>query len=268
VFAANGGSPCWKGQNMKLFDSHAHYEDAMFDRDRDECLSRLEEDGIQYVLNCCSDVSVFETVLSIVETYPAVYGSIGVHPHWVQETPQDYLKQIAACLSNPKIKAVGEMGLDYFYDDPKDLQKRIFKEQLALAKDFDLPVIIHDRLAHEDCIRILKEYRPCGVLHRYGGPVELLQEAFSWGMYVSFSNDLTYPEWNQPHIDCLLAAPWDRILVETDCPYTPPKERENDRCLSKDVKTVVETIARLRHVSEEFVAERTLENAMRLYRIS
>ena len=257
-----------KRQAMKLFDSHAHYEDAMFDKDRHERLAALRDTDVVRVLNCCSDVSVFDTVLEIVQSHDFVYGSIGVHPHWVLETPQDYLERIALAAHDEKIVAIGEIGLDYFFHEPKDLQETIFRGQLELARDMDLPVIIHDRDAHEDCIRILSEYQPIGVLHRYGGPVSLLQKAFQWGMYVSFNNDLTYPEWNQPHIDCLMETPWDRLLIETDCPYAPPKEREHDRCESLDVRNVVKVIAKLRNVSEEFVAERAYENAMRLFRIS
>ena len=252
---------------MQLFDSHAHYEDAMFAKDRYERLAALLDTDVKYVLNCCSDVSVFDTVLDITDRFDFVYGSIGIHPHWVLETPDNYLGLIREAVRSPKIAAIGEMGLDYFWHEPKDLQKRIFREQLELAKELGMPVIIHDREAHEDCLEILQEYKPAGILHRYGGPAELLEKAFSWGMYVSFNNDLTYPAWNQPHIDCLMVTPWENMLVETDCPYAPPFERENDRCESYDVANVVNVIARLRNVSPEFVAEVTCENAKRIYRI-
>lgn len=252
---------------MELFDSHTHYEDHMFDTDRHDRLNALKNTNVKYVLNCCSDVSVFDTVTEIVNTHDFVYGSIGIHPHWVLETPNNYLELINSYIRNNKIVAIGEMGLDYFYNEPKDLQKRIFKEQLALAKDLNMPVIIHDREAHADCIEILEEYKPKGILHRYGGPKELLQKAFSWGMYVSFNNDLTYPVWQKPHIDCLMVTPWDNMLIETDCPYAPPYERQNDRCESYDVENVVKVIAKLRNVSEEFVAEVTTRNAKTVYNI-
>ena len=252
---------------MELFDSHAHYEDAMFDSDRHECLNKLKETNVKCVLNCCSDVSVFDTVLQIVNTHDFVYGSIGIHPHWVLETPENYLDLIREYVKNDKIVAIGEMGLDYYYDEPKDLQAKIFIEQLQLAKQLDMPVIIHDRDAHEDCIRILEQYKPQGVLHRYGGPVDILQKAFSWGMYVSFNNDLSYPMWQKPHIDCLMNTPWENMLIETDCPYAPPFEKENQRCESSDVYNVVKLISKLRNVSEEFVAEVTFNNTKKLYRI-
>ena len=252
---------------MKLFDSHAHYEDAMFETDRHERLNALRDTDVRYVLNCCSDVSVFDTVIDNVEKHDFVYGSIGIHPHWVLETPDNYLDLIREYVRHDKIVAIGEMGLDYYWHEPKDLQAKIFEEQLQLAKELDMPVIIHDREAHEDCLSILRKYRPQGILHRYGGPVPLLEEAFSWGMYVSFNNDLSYPAWRQPHIDCLMATPWDHLLIETDCPYAPPYERENDRCESSDVANVVKLIARLRGVSEEFVAEVSYENARKVYRI-
>ena len=149
----------------------------------------------------------------------------------------------------------------------EDLQKRIFREQLALAKELDMPVIIHDRDAHEDTIEILEEYRPKGILHRYSGPVDILKRAFDLGMYISFNNDLTYPMWNAGPIACLMETPWDRLLIETDCPYAPPYERENDRCEAYDVANVVKVIAQLRGVSEEFVAQKAMENAMRVYEI-
>lgn len=252
---------------MELFDSHAHYEDAMFDEDRHERLEALRDSDVKHILNCCSDVSVFDTIIEILDRHDFVYASIGIHPHWVLETPDNYLELIREYAGHERVVAIGEMGLDYYFSEPKDLQKRIFREQLELARELDKPVIIHDREAHEDCIRILEEYRPQGILHRYGGPVELLEKAFSWGMYVSFNNDLTYPAWNRPHIDCLMATPWERLLIETDCPYAPPYERENSRCESSDVYNVVKVIARLRGVSEEFVAEVSARNAKEVYRI-
>lgn len=253
--------------DMKYFDSHVHYEDAQFHADRHERLQQIKKTDVKMMLNCCSDVEVFDTVMEIVNTYDYVYGSIGIHPHWTKETPADYLERIRELVKHPKIVAIGEMGLDYFWDEPKDLQKRIFKEQLSLAKELKMPVIIHDRDAHEDTIEILEEYKPKGVLHRYSGPVEILQRAFDLGMYVSFNNDLSYPEWNAAPIECLMITPWDRLLIETDCPYAPPYERKDERCEAVDVMNVVKVIAKLRGVSEEFVAQKSYENALKVYEI-
>ncbi|MBQ7888560.1 MAG: TatD family hydrolase [Erysipelotrichaceae bacterium] len=252
---------------MKLFDSHVHYEDAQFNQDRIERLNHLKETDVKMVLNCCSDVEVFDTVLNIVDQFDFAYGSIGIHPHWTLETPDDYLDRIRECVKHPKIVAIGEMGLDYFWNEPKELQKRIFREQLSLAKELNMPVIIHDRDAHEDTIEILEEFKPKGVLHRYSGPVEILERAFDLGMYVSFNNDLSYPEWNEAPIACLMATPWDRLLIETDCPYAAPYKRKEERCEAEDVRNVVKMIAELRGVSEEFVAQKSYENALRVYEI-
>lgn len=253
---------------MQLFDSHAHYEDAMFDKDRFQRLDALKNSDVKYILNCCSDVSVMPTVIDIVNKYDFAYGSIGIHPHWVLETPDNYLDIIRQYAKNPKIVAIGEMGLDYFWKEPVDLQKRIFCQQLELAKELDMPVIIHDRDAHEDTIEILEKYKPnSGILHRYSGPVDILKRAFNLGLYISFNNDLTYPRWNAGPIACLKETPWDRLLIETDCPYAPPYDRENDRCESTDVANVVNLIAQIRNVSPEFVSQVSLENAKRVYRI-
>lgn len=183
------------------------------------------------------------------------------------ENPENYIEIIEKAAQNKKIVAIGEMGLDYFWNEPKDLQKQVFIRQLELAKKLDMPVIIHDRDAHEDTIEILEKYKPKGVLHRYSGPVDILKRALGLGMYVSFNNDLTYPAWNAAPIACLEITPWDRLLIETDCPYAPPFERENDRCESTDVARVVKEIAKIRNVSEEFVAKVSLENAKRVYEI-
>lgn len=252
---------------MQLFDSHAHYEDAMFTADRYERLERIKNSDVKYILNCCSDVEVMDTVIDIIEKYDFAYGSIGVHPHWTTQTPDDYLEKVEKLAAHPKVVAIGEIGLDYFWDEPRDLQKKIFIQQLELAKKLDMPVIIHDRDAHEDTIEILEQYKPQGILHRYSGPVDILQRAFDFGMYVSFNNDLTYPAWNKAPIECLKITPWDRLLIETDCPYAPPFERENDRCEAADVARVIKEIARLRGVSEEFVAKVSMENAKKVYRI-
>ena len=153
------------------------------------------------------------------------------------------------------------------YPQYDDACKEMVHSICRKAKELDMPVIIHDRDAHEDTIKILEEYKPKGILHRYSGPVDILKRAFDIGMYISFNNDLTYPMWNAGPIACLMETPWDRLLIETDCPYAPPYERENDRCEAYDVANVVKVIAELRGVSEEFVAQKALENAMRVYEI-
>ena len=157
---------------MELFDSHAHYEDAMFDTDRYDRLRHLKNTDVKYIMNCCSDESVFDTVTDICNKYDFAYGSIGVHPHWVLSCSGSYLEKIRELAKNEKIVAIGEMGLDYFWDEPKDLQKKVFIRQLELSKELNMPVIIHDRDAHEDCFEILRKYKPQGVVHRYGGPTE------------------------------------------------------------------------------------------------
>ncbi len=252
---------------MEIFDSHTHYEDAMFDTDRFERLEHLRKTDVKYILNCCSDVSVMPTVIDIVEKVDFAYGSIGVHPHWVCDNPPDYLEIIKEYVNHEKIVAIGEIGLDYFWNEPVELQKEVFCRQLELVKDLDMPVIIHDRDAHRDTIEILKMYRPKGILHRYSGPTEILQTALDMGMYVSFNNDLTYPDWNKRPMECLMITPWDRLLIETDCPYAPPYERENDRCESYDALRVIYEVARIRKVSPDFVARVSVENALRVYGI-
>ena len=253
---------------MKLFDSHAHYEDKMFENDAFEVLDSLKDTNVAKVLNCCSDVEVFDRVMDIAHKYDFMYCSIGVHPHWVMETPDDYLARIEELAADPKVVAIGEMGLDYFFDEPKDVQERIFRQQLELAQKLDKPVIIHDRESHEDCFRILREYKPQGIIHRYSGPYYLLKEALDWGMYVSINNDLTYPGWIDEYGQWIREVDLDHLLIETDCPYAPPHGSGKERCTSADVVDVLKCVAALKGVSEEELADITYRNTLKAYRIS
>ena len=249
---------------MKLFDTHCHYEDTQFDEDRWQRLDELRNTDIK-ILNCCSDESVFDTVMEISSRYDFAYCSIGIHPHWCMSASEIYLDKIAKLAENPKVRAIGEMGLDYYFDEPEEIQKRVFRQQLELAAELDKPVIIHDRLAHEDVMEILRKYRPKGILHRYGGPLELLQEANSWGMYMSINNDISHPGWKTRHADILLGVSLDRLLVETDAPYSPPFGSENRRSEAADVSCVIKEIAKARNIDIEQLSNILYENALQAY---
>ncbi len=252
---------------MKRFDSHCHYEDSQFDGDRYQLLDELQADDFGYIMNCCSDVSVFQQIEEIVNRYDFAYCSFGVHPLWAEGTPEDYLEMLTEKLKHPKCVALGEIGLDYSNKPDKDLQKRLFKEQLELAKQLNKPVIIHDRDAHKDTMDILRYYQPKGILHRYGGNSQLMLEAVKWGMYVSVNNDCTHPNWPKRHLEMLEKIPLDRLLVETDCPYGPVYNTNHRRTDSRDVVYAIERIAQLRKEPVETIERVTYENALRVYEI-
>ncbi len=250
---------------MKLFDTHCHYEDAAFDADRYERIKSLRNTDVERFLNCCSDESVFDTVMSIAESSSSAYCSIGIHPHWCATVSENWIQRIAELANNPQVIALGEMGLDYYFDDDRDLQKAVFRNQLELAEQLGMPVIIHDRLAHQDVMDILREYKPKGILHRYGGSIDLAMEAINWGMFVSINNDITYPGWEERHGDLLYGLPLENLLAETDAPYSLPFGSNKKRSEADDVRTVIETIASYRKIDAERLADIIFENSLRAY---
>ena len=251
-----------------LFDSHAHYEDALFGEDRHRILAGLPDQGVEWVLNCCSDLGVAPLVVALTEQYDFVYGSVGVHPHWVLETPEDYLDQLERLARSPKVVALGAMGFDYFFDEPRDLQERIFRGQMDLAQQLKLPVIIHDREAHEDTYRVLEEYKLPGIVHRFSGNVEGLRRVLDWGMYVSFNGDITWPEYNETALKVLAVTPMERLLIETDAPYMPPKVLEGQLCDSAMLPHIVEVIAQVKGLDPQEVCDISAKNAREIYGIN
>ena len=252
---------------MELFDSHAHYEDAMFNGDRKERLEHLRDTDVKYILNCCSDVSVFDTVIDIVNNFDFAYGSIGIHPHWVCETPDDYLDKIRELAKNPKIVAIGEMGLDYFWQEPKDLQKKIFTRQLELAKELDMPVIIHSRDAAQECFDMIKKSGVRkGIIHCYSGSAEMAMEYVKMGFYIGIGGVLTYSNARKT-VEVAEEVPLNRIVLETDCPYLAPVPNRGKRNDSTMIKYVAEKLAEIKNISVEQVYFVTSQNAKDVFEL-
>ncbi len=250
-----------------IFDSHAHYEDAIFGEDCWPVLDGLQRQGVSRVLNCCSDMGVVPRVLEIARRYDFVWASVGVHPHWTPETPADYLDGLRRAAQDPKVVAIGEIGLDYFWDDPKDLQMRIFCEQMELARELGLPVIIHDRDAHQDTYQVLERYRLPGVVHRFSGDLGGLRRVLDLGMYVSFGGDITHPQYRDMPLKAIEHTPLERILLETDAPYATPYAQGQRRCDSSMLPEVVEVIAGIKKISCQELCDITYQNACRAYHI-
>ena len=190
----------------------------------------------------------------------------GFHPENLEDIPEDYLEQLKKYLSHPKCVALGEIGLDYHWDIPKDLQLRIFREQLQLAKELDVPVIVHDREAHGDVMDILREFKPKGLLHCFSGSVELMREVMKLGMYISLGGTVTFK--NARHsVDCAREVPLDKLLLETDAPYLSPVPFRGKRNDSRNIKYVAEKIAEIRGMKTEDILSITMENAKKFYNI-
>ncbi len=253
-----------------LFDSHAHYNDERFREDADEVLSSMNENNVGLIMNSCSDISEIPDILHLCEKYPFVYASVGVHPHEVENLKESDMNILREYSKNEKVKAIGEIGLDYFYDfSPRDLQKKWFRRQTELAKELKMPVIIHDRDAHKDCMDILRD---CdirdigGVFHCYAGSVEMAREILDWGMYIAFGGSLTFKKSVKPK-EVAAYVPLDRMVIETDCPYLTPEPHRGKRNSSLYIHYVAEKIAEIKNISVEEVENATYENAKRLFNI-
>ncbi len=251
-----------------LFDSHAHYNDERFLEDIDEVMGSMQENNVGYIMNACSSVDEIDYILKLAEKYDFLYASVGVHPHEVATMTEKDIDKLREYAKHPKVKAIGEIGLDYYYDNsPRDLQKKWFKRQIELSLELDMPIIIHDRDAHRDCLDILNQYRGVrGVFHCYSGSTEMLNEVLSLGLYVAFGGSITFKKSQRP-VESAEKAPIDRILIETDCPYLTPEPYRGKRNSSLYIHLVAEKIAQIKNISVEEIEKITTENAKKCFGI-
>ena len=253
-----------------LFDTHAHVDDQAFAEDRKELLQNLPSQGITLLLNPgCS----LETSLRAVENagnYDYIYAAVGSHPDAADEVNEDLLETYRQLvLENPKVKAIGEIGLDYHYEDhPREIQQKAFRMQMGLAQELQLPVIIHDREAHEDCMNIIKEFPQVkGVFHCFSGSAEMARQLTKMGWYVGFTGVITFKNARRA-VEAAAAVPLDRIVIETDCPYMSPEPFRGRRNDPSRVYRMAEKLAEIRGLPVEEIEKRTLENGKRLYGIT
>ncbi len=253
---------------MMLFDTHAHYDDPRFDEDRDALLAALPGEGVGYVTNIGTDLETSRTTLELTRLFPHVYGAVGFHPHEAKKLTDEALDEIAKLLSEPKIRALGEIGLDYYYDlSERTQQKEAFARQLELAKQLNVPVVIHEREACKDTLDILRASGVRnGVVHCYGGSRETARELLDMGFYLSFTGVITFKNARRAW-EVVPYVPAERIMAETDCPYLAPVPMRGQRNDSRNVRFVVEKMAEMRGVSCEEMAAQTTENALRFYKI-
>lgn len=255
-----------------IFDSHAHYDDEQFDGDRDELLRFLPSKGVCAVINCASDLKSSATSAELSEKYPFFWCACGVHPHEAEKELKttdinEIEKRIVNFTEKKKCVAIGEIGLDYHYDfSPRELQKEIFELQLKLSKELDLPVIVHDREAHEDTMTLLKKYRPKGVVHCFSGSVEMAREVLKLGMYIGLGGAVTFKNAKKP-VAVAAATDIDRILLETDCPYMAPVPFRGTRCSSDMIAYSAQTIASVKNMDVQTLVDAATENTKRLFGI-
>ena len=249
-----------------IFDAHAHYDDSWFDEDRDELLTSLSEKGVCGVVNNAVDLKTAAKAIEFAEKYDYFYAAVGYHPENIIGIPDDYIEKIAELTKHPKVVAIGETGLDYHWDTPKDLQKRVFEEQIKLSLDLKMPLVVHDREAHGDTFDFLRKYKPNALVHCFSGSVELMREAVKLGCYVSLGGVVTFK--NARHsIDVASEIPIDRLLLETDAPYMAPVPFRGKRNDSSKIIFAAEKIASLRGLGVQELLDITAENAKRFYNI-
>lgn len=255
---------------MRLFDTHAHYDADAFDADRLELLASMPGRGVELILNPGCDVPSSRAAVELAERFPFVYAAVGVHPEECGGWTGGELEALRELARHPKVRAIGEIGLDYYWEEnpPRELQKEVLHAQLELAEELDLPVIIHDREAHGDCLEIVRAHpKVTGVYHCYSGSLEDAKVLVKLGWMLSFTGSITFKNARKaPEIIAWL--PMDRIMVETDSPYLTPVPYRGKRNDSGYVRLVAEKIAEIKGLDPEEVARITLENGRRFFRIA
>lgn len=254
-----------------IFESHAHYEDHKFDEDREELLQRLPKEGIEYVVNVGSSLATCKETLKLIDKYAYMFGAIGVHPEECAELNEENFAWLTSVLQHDKVVAVGEIGLDYYWDEPeREIQKKWFERQIALAREVILPMVIHSRDAAKDTLDIMKACKAeeaGGVIHCFSYGTDMAREYLDMGFYIGIGGVVTFKNAKKLK-EVAEYVPMDRILLETDCPYMAPEPHRGKRNSSLYLPHVAEKIAEIKGISAEEVVRITNENGRRMYRIN
>jgi TatD DNase family protein len=255
---------------MDLIDTHAHLDSELFDEDRREAINRCGAVGVTQIINASYDLPSSRRAAALAREDSRIFAAVGVHPHDAEGAPADYLAQLASLAGRPEVVALGEMGLDYYRDlSPREIQQRVFREQLALSRDLAMPVVIHNRDAHGDLLEIMRRdgVSPAGgVMHCFSGSWEVARECMKMGFYISLAGPVTFK--NAARLqDIARRAPLDRLLVETDAPYLTPEPHRGRRNEPSYVIYVARRVAQLRNLPLEELAAALSANARRLFNL-
>ncbi|MBZ9684940.1 TatD family hydrolase [Clostridium estertheticum] len=253
-----------------IFDSHAHYDDDAFNEDREKIILGLKDKGVIGVLNCGASLEGARRSVELSSEYDFIYSAVGIHPEYAGIVNEEVIEELRNLAQNPKVKAIGEIGLDYYYEEnpPRDIQKAAFKLQMELARELKLPVVIHDRDAHKDTLDILKEFpEVIGTVHCFSGSVEFAVECLKLGYYIGFTGVITFK--NAKKIaEVAKVVPMDRILVETDCPYMAPEPNRGKRNQSDYIEFIIEKISEIKGKTIEEIENITIFNIKELLKIN
>lgn len=251
-----------------LFDTHAHLNDPAFDEDRDALIAGLPEQGVGLVMHPGCNLKDSLQAIALAEKYPFVYAAVGTHPDTADEVNEAVIEKYRGLCSHEKVKAIGEIGLDYYYETiPRQVQLKAFRMQMELARETGLPVIVHERDAHEDGMQVVKDFPDVtGVFHCYSGSAEMAKELVKMGWYIGFTGVLTFKNARKA-VETAERIPLERIVLETDCPYMAPEPFRGKRNNPGYLYRMAERLAELRGLSVEEIHAITTENGKRLYRI-
>ena len=250
------------------FDTHAHYDSSKFDADRDAVLRALPESGVTLVVDPGDNAERSRRAVELAQQYPHVYAAVGWHPEEAENWDENSLPAIRELAKQPKVCAIGEIGLDYYWDATyRERQKEMFRAQIELALELDLPVIVHDREAHGDSLEIVRDYPALrGVFHCFSGSLEMAQELLRRGWYLGFDGPITYKNAARAP-EVIRICPMERILLETDSPYLAPVPNRGQRNDSRNLPYIAATVARIKDMPVETVAAQTMENGKKLFGI-
>ena len=252
-----------------IFDSHAHYDDDDFNEDREEVIEEIKKSGVVGVLNCGSSLEAARSSLELAKKYDFFYAAVGVHPEYADTVDEKVIHELREMTKNVKVRAIGEIGLDYYYEEnpERDIQRKAFIEQMKLAEELGLPVVIHDRDAHEDTLNIMKAFPMVkGVVHCFSGSVEFARECLKLGYYIGFTGVVTFKN-AKKLIEVAKEVPLNRMLVETDCPYMAPAPFRGKRNKSDYIKYIAEKLAEIKEISIEEILLITNSNIKELLKL-
>jgi TatD DNase family protein len=253
-----------------FFDTHAHLDDGKYAQDRDQVIQNAKDAGLELIVNIGCDVESAQRTLELTRTYDWIYGTVGLHPHGAKEMDEAYFYKLKALAKNPKIVAVGEIGLDFHYNySPKEIQIQVFKLQIGLARELGLPIVIHDREAHQWTLDILDETHAWdlgGIIHCFSGHWQMAKQVIKKGFYVAIGGPLTFSSAVKAK-EVIRETPMDKLLIETDCPYLAPAPYRGKRNEPAYMVKVAEAIAEIKQLTLEEVGHTTAENGRKVYRI-
>lgn len=251
-----------------FFDTHAHYDSSKFQNDRGEVLRAVFESGVSLIVDPGDTVERSKNAIALANQYDCMYAAVGVHPEEFETWQDDSIALLRELSRDPKVVAIGEIGLDYYWDkEHTELQKQMFRTQIELALEQNLPIIVHDREAHGDCLAIVMDYPDLqGVFHCFSGSAEMAKALVKRGWYLGFDGPITYKN-NAKAAEVLSVTPLDRILLETDAPYLSPVPNRGKRNDSRNLPFIAEVVAREKGMSLQEIAAVTMENGKRLFRI-